>query len=141
MTICICRIESINSYVEGFFIKQKTAYEMRISDWSSDVCSSDLDRGRRLGYGEPRGTAEQPAPSRGSGRRSGGAREPARAGDRKSVVSGKSVSVRVDLGGRRFIKKINTSTKPSQFYLQTYIPNTPLCIHYMLYTIIPKITI
>src|SRR3546814_8452557 len=25
-----------------FFIKQKTAYEMRISDWSSDVCSSDL---------------------------------------------------------------------------------------------------
>src|SRR3546814_9478665 len=27
-----------------FFFKQKTAYEMRISDWSSDVCSSDLDR-------------------------------------------------------------------------------------------------
>src|SRR3546814_2112719 len=32
-----------------FFFKQKTAYEMRISDWSSDVCSSDLegDRARR----------------------------------------------------------------------------------------------
>src|SRR3546814_10017022 len=30
------------------FFKQKTAYEMRISDWSSDVCSSDL------GEGEPR---------------------------------------------------------------------------------------
>src|SRR3546814_3990106 len=29
-----------------FFFKQKTAYEMRISDWSSDVCSSDLRRGR-----------------------------------------------------------------------------------------------
>src|SRR3546814_1963026 len=28
-----------------FFYKQKTAYEMRISDWSSDVCSSDLDSG------------------------------------------------------------------------------------------------
>src|SRR3546814_7831259 len=27
-----------------FFFKQKTAYEMRISDWSSDVCSSDLYR-------------------------------------------------------------------------------------------------
>src|SRR3546814_5468184 len=27
------------------FFKQKTAYEMRISDWSSDLCSSDLDRG------------------------------------------------------------------------------------------------
>src|SRR3546814_16068303 len=31
-----------------FFFKQKTAYEMRISDWSSDVCSSDL---RHRGYG------------------------------------------------------------------------------------------
>src|SRR3546814_2585765 len=28
-----------------FFFKQKTAYEMRISDWSSDVCSSDLTQG------------------------------------------------------------------------------------------------
>src|SRR3546814_7642096 len=34
-----------------FFFKQKTAYEMRISDWSSDVCSSDLQaaaEGRRI---------------------------------------------------------------------------------------------
>src|SRR3546814_4926506 len=31
-----------------FFFKQKTAYEMRISDWSSDVCSSDL-----AGYTQP----------------------------------------------------------------------------------------
>src|SRR3546814_5279503 len=30
------------------FFKQKTAYEMRISDWSSDVCSSDLKSIRRL---------------------------------------------------------------------------------------------
>src|SRR3546814_13223068 len=30
-----------------FFFKQKTAYEMRISDWSSDVCSSDLARKKR----------------------------------------------------------------------------------------------
>src|SRR3546814_6665866 len=29
-------------WVSFFFFKQKTAYEMRISDWSSDVCSSDL---------------------------------------------------------------------------------------------------
>src|SRR3546814_1319657 len=38
-----------------FFLKQKTAYEMRISDWSSDVCSSDLqvdDWGRILSLGE-----------------------------------------------------------------------------------------
>src|SRR3546814_4760678 len=31
-----------------FFFKQKTAYEMRISDWSSDVCSSDLLGGRTV---------------------------------------------------------------------------------------------
>src|SRR3546814_3173176 len=40
------------NYMNFVFFKQKTAYEMRISDWSSDVCSSDLgscasqDRGR-----------------------------------------------------------------------------------------------
>src|SRR3546814_17992242 len=32
-----------------FFFKQKTAYEMRISDWSSDVCSSDLFRSAATG--------------------------------------------------------------------------------------------
>src|SRR3546814_7964911 len=32
-----------------FFFKQKTAYEMRISDWSSDVCSSDLVEFFQLG--------------------------------------------------------------------------------------------
>src|SRR3546814_9158755 len=32
-----------------FFFKQKTAYEMRISDWSSDVCSSDLVGTQRTG--------------------------------------------------------------------------------------------
>src|SRR3546814_5728501 len=34
ITCCLCYF--------FFFFKQKTAYEMRISDWSSDVCSSDL---------------------------------------------------------------------------------------------------
>src|SRR3546814_5249936 len=33
----------IMTYLSFFFFKQKTAYEMRISDWSSDVCSSDLE--------------------------------------------------------------------------------------------------
>src|SRR3546814_7936900 len=32
----------IDFFCSFFFFKQKTAYEMRISDWSSDVCSSDL---------------------------------------------------------------------------------------------------
>src|SRR3546814_7541949 len=35
-------------YFLFFFFKQKTAYEMRISDWSSDVCSSDLDTAGHL---------------------------------------------------------------------------------------------
>src|SRR3546814_15641133 len=65
-----------------FFFKQKTAYEMRISDWSSDVCSSDLqrrakcqrDRLRLLGGrrefgggdgGEPPVGGRQPGPSAG----------------------------------------------------------------------------
>src|SRR3546814_5749644 len=41
-----------------FFFKQKTAYEMRISDWSSDVCSSDLPlvpAARHQGRGAPCG--------------------------------------------------------------------------------------
>src|SRR3546814_6562083 len=37
LVVCVC----------VFFFKQKTAYEMRISDWSSDVCSSDLGATRR----------------------------------------------------------------------------------------------
>src|SRR3546814_8229509 len=35
---CVCGV------LLFFFFKQKTAYEMRISDWSSDVCSSDLSK-------------------------------------------------------------------------------------------------
>src|SRR3546814_17985084 len=40
--MCLCIYLFYVSYVIVFFFKQKTAYEMRISDWSSDVCSSDL---------------------------------------------------------------------------------------------------
>src|SRR3546814_10419956 len=42
------------SFFVIFFFKQKTAYEMRISDWSSDVCSSDLLAEPRLHALEPR---------------------------------------------------------------------------------------
>src|SRR3546814_13397022 len=46
-----------------FFFKQKTAYEMRISDWSSDVCSSDLPMKRSWPTLKPRPgrTAASPA--------------------------------------------------------------------------------
>src|SRR3546814_2714585 len=38
----LCSVDA--TYLVFFFFKQRTAYEMRISDWSSDVCSSDLRR-------------------------------------------------------------------------------------------------
>src|SRR3546814_17802752 len=106
---------------------------MRISDWSSDVCSSDLvvatdlmqaqlgaiEIQRRVDVGHPdHGVQVFHAGFPSSIRRSAGVWPAAR--DRKSVVSGKSVSVRVDLGGRRIIKNtrkkqyrttINTQTK------------------------------
>src|SRR3546814_20446912 len=79
---------------------------MRISDWSSDVCSSDLKRVflKRAGEAGERAyelTADFPVLPGDTLRL-----------DRKSVVSGKSVSVRVDLGGRRSITKhIQSDTK------------------------------
>src|SRR3546814_21144406 len=44
-----------------FFFNQKTAYEMRISDWSSDVCSSDLLTGNLARDGYARETEEEAA--------------------------------------------------------------------------------
>src|SRR3546814_7643432 len=53
MVLCLCSV--VLYLVFFFFFKQKTAYEMRISDWSSDVCSSDLVRRVNIGQnaGEP----------------------------------------------------------------------------------------
>src|SRR3546814_2700637 len=46
MSLCnklmCCLLRGVVRWFGLFFFKQKTAYEMRISDWSSDVCSSDL---------------------------------------------------------------------------------------------------
>src|SRR3546814_13523254 len=83
-----------------FFFKQKTAYEMRISDWSSDVCSSDLteddethiDRtdlglsapARRLRVDfEPYGRQESAAPGRTHLEHAQRARTGSRSGDRR----------------------------------------------------------
>src|SRR3546814_15293997 len=129
-------------FVYVFFFKQKTAYEMRISDWSSDVCSSDLPpvldpcaREQHLGVDEiiliARGHLRIEIPSDpgiGVGGDVGpeifrligvvltdeiehvgniGALPPhiLRAEDRKSVVWGMGVAVRVAIGGRGIIKK------------------------------------
>src|SRR3546814_6939692 len=94
-----------------FFVKHKTAYEMRISDWSSDVCSSDLRRVPvQVSSGEGGENDAQDLPlalarRRARAARRGGHSLGPRREDRTSVVKGKSVSVRVDLGGRRIIKK------------------------------------
>src|SRR3546814_11277221 len=99
-----------------FFFKQKTAYEMRISDWSSDVCSSDLSKARRS-IAPPRIGTEIAAagePSRISVRGLGpgnslndnaGKLFQSRARRSEERRVGKELSVRVDLGGRRIIKK------------------------------------
>src|SRR3546814_15989099 len=102
---------------------------MRISDWSSDVCSSDLHLLRcDLLLRDGRGTEMAcQVLGRDAGANLNGTdlipalleqyRGQRIALDRKSVVSGKSVSVRVDLGCRRIIKKKNSVTthrKPTQ---------------------------
>src|SRR3546814_11902138 len=110
-----------------FFFKQKTAYEMRISDWSSDVCSSDLRcrapgprasaigapagvgrRGRESGRCAWTGAASARVRRCRRWRRCGGRRRPAirvARVDRKGVGEGKRVAGRVDIGGSRVIKK------------------------------------
>src|SRR3546814_12609468 len=104
-----------------FFFKQKTAYEMRISDWSS-TCALPIFKLNATG-GEPTlrkdlETLVAEADRMGyytnlitSGIGLTEARLSAMTdADRKSVVSGKSVSVRVDLGGRRSSKKKTLTT-------------------------------
>src|SRR3546814_13502246 len=110
---------------------------MRISDWSSDVCSSDLGlqghEDRRFAQPAAQPDANDTEDPTQQERQAPGVVEDLRRGedlrqrrggqgakqiaegqasleeDRKSVVSGKSVSVRVDLGGRRIFKKNNTT--------------------------------
>src|SRR3546814_5478961 len=52
-----------------FFFKQKTAYEMRISDWSSDVCSSDLRREPTEDHDAPRVDDHRARPGQVAGER------------------------------------------------------------------------
>src|SRR3546814_14688729 len=68
-----------------FFFKQKTAYELRISDWSSDVCSSDLlyrgrsaHRGRVVRRARPRSARPRSPPCLDRRRRRRARREPCR---------------------------------------------------------------
>src|SRR3546814_11355849 len=101
---------------------------MRISDWSSDVCSSDLEVFIRMGMSKagevmPDGKKLEQDNVWSSVRCPALSDDPLRGyygqgmEDRKSVVLGKSVSVRVDLGGRRIINKkkpLSHSSLPSR---------------------------
>src|SRR3546814_11449897 len=112
---------------------------MRISDWSSDVCSSDLlaHGGGQAECGQVAGAAPAQLRIVGNLVSRGGLVEQQRFDvqavmaehvgerrkrlrvDRKSVVEGKSVSVRVDLGGRRIInQKHNKHTRHKKTHLQ-----------------------
>src|SRR3546814_8450664 len=55
--LCYDEVQGLDFVFMFFFFKQKTAYEMRISDWSSDVCSSDLAHRRE----QPGAGVVQPA--------------------------------------------------------------------------------
>src|SRR3546814_16649269 len=106
---------------------------MRISDWSSDVCSSDLILADELadGYLAMRLADAQTGPSALSLAPPAYPMDAVRGGveatvtvtvdvnaDRKSVVEGRSVSVRVDLGGRRIIKKKKKDQKTKAHNVQ-----------------------
>src|SRR3546814_9095198 len=64
MFISVYDVHSVVWRSVFFFFKQKTAYEMRISDWSSDVCSSDLPRRAGLGSAPCPDAAAEPETGR-----------------------------------------------------------------------------
>src|SRR3546814_1676189 len=75
----------------GFFFKQKTAYELRISDWSSDVCSSEL-------IGRPPRLAHRLEPRRAVAEKGGAVAAVRRQiMDERDAIGGESVAVRYPL--------------------------------------------
>src|SRR3546814_15895239 len=111
---------------------------MRMSDWSSDVCSSDLRSETWWAWQARSGCvpaqreqrrlstrlSAQVARSHGAAEHS--ARQVMAFSDRQSVVQGKSVSVRVDLGGRRIPKKQTPTTPlPPAHHTTPHNPTPP----------------
>src|SRR3546814_10123307 len=100
-----------------FFYKQKTAYELRISDWSSDVCSSDLADARRLGLLgakklAPRGRVEEEIAHR--DRRSDG--RSMRPGRRRDVAFGlDDAALGLRRGARNEIGRASCRERVCQF--------------------------
>src|SRR3546814_5562361 len=123
-----------------FFFKQKTAYEMRISDWSSDVCSSDLNK-RPWNLPQPNdrpAPAANPAPARIAGRAA------PQAGDRKTIVTAKWWDAKgprtIELGAKGQAERSEEHTSELQslmrisyavFCLKKKRKNTPLTSSYL----------
>src|SRR3546814_12911399 len=96
-------------YCRAFcFFKQKTAYEMRISDWSSDVCSSDLSAGLATPWSSQLAICceEMRSVARSSISPMSWMSEIGRESCRERVCQ-----VRVDLGGRRIIQQQKVTTQ------------------------------
>src|SRR3546814_3819379 len=93
-------VSSVFLYVMFFFFKQKTAYEMRISDWSSDVCSSDLLGGDEAGvYADHAGLqrlADAPDAAHVAGVEVGGEAELGVVGERDGLLLGLEAEQRRD---------------------------------------------
>src|SRR3546814_16043195 len=105
-------------FVFVFFFKQKTAYEMRISDWSSDVCSSDLKgevgraaiiRGRRLRFRLAAHVAAEAVPRRAGIDRRRRLRE-----DRLALVPLTFPSDRTAICHLRRLREVDRANRPGQ---------------------------
>src|SRR3546814_4976629 len=96
-----------------FFFKQKTAYEVRISDWSSDVCSSDLRRGIRAAAAQGGNAAVRPDALEAGDHRHGAGRhvgEHRRAVDLLDTGAARSEERRV---GKEWVRTCRSRWSPS----------------------------
>src|SRR3546814_17623995 len=106
-----------------FFFKQKTAYEMRISDWSSDVCSSDLKRKARQA-GPSIASVCRAQPAGGGACCSGAATVPTSSSPSSSSsdASTRSIACRLPSAGRR-IRVTPGVLRPTCAILEGHCPH------------------
>src|SRR3546814_3594379 len=101
-----------------FFFKQKTAYEMRISDWSSDVCSSDLPHCRT----PPPSLVQTSSAARSACDRSGVNRERrGRSRDNPPGANRARVSAPASAPGRRSARRVRERSEEHTSELQSLI--------------------
>src|SRR3546814_14075358 len=106
----------LSSFVCVFFFKQKTAYEMRISDWSSDVCSSDLHNQTLFSSSSPTVTTRNSPTAK---------LNSLNLDTRKSVFVG---SVDVEVVGKLLITSDEENTIPAE--MLTNVINAPTALNF-----------